>query len=54
MLEEMASMRDDMRVLTAMVMHLGLVLTELRVMHSQHERLANRVRRLEEEPAEPK
>jgi hypothetical protein len=40
MLEEMASMRDDMQVLTAMVMRLdgtvGLVLTELRAMHSQH------------------
>lgn len=58
MLEEMGSMRDDMQVLTAMVMRLdgtvGLVLTELRAMHSQHQRLANRVRRLEEEPAEPK
>ncbi len=45
-------MRDDMQVLTAMVMRLdgtvGLVLTELRAMHSQHQRLANRVRRLEE------
>jgi hypothetical protein len=50
---EMGSMRDDMQVLTAMVMRLdgtvGLVLTELRAMHSQHQRLANRVRRLEEE-----
>jgi len=53
MLEEMASMRDDMQVLTAMVMRLdgtvGLVLTELRAMHSQHSRLANRVRRLEDQ-----
>jgi hypothetical protein len=52
---EMGSMRDDMQVLTAMVMRLdgtvGLVLTELRAMHS---RLAKRVRRLEEEPAAPK
>jgi len=58
MLDQMGSMRDDMQVLTAMVMRLdgtvGLVLTELRAMHSQHQRLANRVRRLEEEPAEPK
>ena len=49
---EMGSMRDDMQVLTAMVMRLdgtvGLVLTELRAMHSQHGRLANRVRRVEE------
>ena len=57
MREEMGSFRDDMQVLTAMVMRLdgtvGLVLTELRAMHSQHNRLASRVRRLEErlEPA---
>jgi len=48
-LDELGSMRDDMQVLTAMVMRLdgtvGLVLTELRAMHSQHSRLANRVRR---------
>lgn len=41
--EEMASFRDDMRVLTAMVMRLdgtvGLVLTELPAMHGQHRRL---------------
>lgn len=46
-LEEIGVMRDDMQVLTAMVMRLdgtvGLVLTELRAMHSQHQRLANRV-----------
>lgn len=58
MREEMGTMRDDMQVLTAMVMRLdgtvGLVLTELRAMHGQHQRLANRVRRLEEQPAEPK
>ena len=39
MLDEMASMRDDMQVLSAMVMRLdgtvGLVLTELPAMHSQ-------------------
>ena len=50
--EELASFRDDMTVLTAMVHRLdgtvGLVLTELRAMHSQHTRLANRVRRVEE------
>jgi len=38
MLDEMGSIRDDMQVLTAMVMRLdgtvGLVLTELRAMHS--------------------
>lgn len=51
---EMGSMHDDMQVLTAMVMRLdgtvGLVLTELRAMHSQHQRLANRVRGLEGQP----
>ncbi len=54
MLEEIGVVRDDIQVLTAMVMRLngtvGLVLTELRAAHSQHQRLANRVRRLEEEP----
>lgn len=53
MREEMASFRDDMQVLTAMVIRLdgtiGLVLKELRAMHSQHQRLANRVGRLERE-----
>ena len=57
MIEEMSSMRDDMQVLTAMVMRLdgtvGLVLTELRAMHSQHNRLANRVRRIEEQLETP-
>ena len=52
MIDEMSSFRDDMQVLTAMVMRLdgtvGLVLIELRAMHSQHGRLANRVRRIEE------
>ena len=56
-LDELSTMRDDMGVLTAMVMRLdgtfGLVLTELRAMHSQHNRVANRVRRLEEEREEP-
>jgi hypothetical protein len=56
-LDELSTMRDDMQVLTAMVMRLdgtvGLVLTELRAMHSQHNRLANRVRRLEEEREKP-
>jgi hypothetical protein len=58
MFDEMASMRDDMQVLSAMVMRLdgtvGLVLTELRATHSQHQRLANRVRRIEEQRDEPK
>ena len=53
MRDEMGTMRDDMQVLTAMVMRLdgtvGLVLTELRTMHSQHQRLGNRLRRFEEQ-----
>jgi len=56
-LDELSTVRDDMQVLTAMVMRLdgtvGLVLTELRAMHSQHNRLANRVRRLEGERENP-
>ncbi|HTT78811.1 MAG TPA: hypothetical protein VMF86_03945 [Stellaceae bacterium] len=55
--DEMGSFRDDMQVLTAMVMRLDgtvrLVLTELRAMHGQHQRLANRVRRLEERAETP-
>ncbi len=58
MVDEMGSMRDDMQVLTAMVMRLdgtvGLVLTELRAMHSQYQRVASRVRRVEEQQGEPK
>ena len=58
MLDEVGSVRDDMQVLTAMVMCLdgtvGLVLTELRAMHSQYQRIASRVHRLEEERGEPK
>lgn len=57
-LDEVGVVRDDMQVLTAMVMRLdgtvGLVLTELRTMHSQHQRLANRVRRIEEQQDGPK
>jgi hypothetical protein len=49
MRDDIAAFRDDMQVLTAMVMRLdgtvGLVLTELRAMHSQHNRLANRLLR---------
>jgi len=57
MRDDIGSFRDDMQVLTAMVMRLdgtvGLVLTELRAMHSQHNRLANRVRRVEEQLENP-
>jgi hypothetical protein len=52
--EEMGSFRDDMQVLTAIVTRLdgtvGLVLTELRATHSQHNCLANQGRHLEERP----
>jgi hypothetical protein len=51
LLTEIGSMRDDMSVLTAIVMRqdgtLSAVLTELRAMHSQHSRLGNRVRDIE-------
>ena len=48
---ELGSLRDDVAVLTAIAMRhdgtLTPMLTELRAMHSQHGRLANRVRDLE-------
>jgi hypothetical protein len=48
---DVSSMRDDMSVLTAIVMRqdgtLNAILGELRAMHSQHSRLGNRVRGLE-------
>jgi hypothetical protein len=57
MLEEMASFRDDTRVLTAIGMRVdstvGRLLTEARAMHSQHQRRASRVRRLEERAEAP-
>jgi len=50
---EVASLRDDMHVLTAIVQRLdnsqGRLLEELRAMHSQYSRLSNRVRQLEEQ-----
>jgi hypothetical protein len=49
---ELGSIRDDLSVLTAIVLRqdatLTALLTEVRAMHSQHSRLANRVRQLEE------
>jgi phage-related tail protein len=49
---EVASLRDNMQVLTAIVLRLdnsqGRMLEELRAMHSQYSRLNNRVRQLEE------
>ena len=51
---EVASLRDDMHVLTAIVQRLdnsqGRMLEELRAMHRQHSRLSARVRQLEEQP----
>ena len=53
-LSEMGSLRDDTNVLTAIAMRQdhtsSALLTEIRAMHSQHSRLANRVRALEGEP----
>jgi hypothetical protein len=50
---EVASLRDDMQVLTAIVLRLdnsqGRMLEELRAMHSQYSRLNSRVRQLEEQ-----
>jgi hypothetical protein len=50
---EVASLRDDMHVLTAIVQRLdnsqGRLLEELRAMHSQYSRQSNRVRQLEEQ-----
>jgi hypothetical protein len=43
--------RDDMRVQTAIIMRIdttmGTILTELRAMHARHDRLAQRVEKLE-------
>jgi len=51
---EVASLRDDMHVLTAFVQRLdnsqGRMLEEIRAMHRQHSRLTDRVRRLESQP----
>jgi hypothetical protein len=51
---EVASLRDDMHVLTSFVQRLdnshGRMLEEIRAMHRQHTRLTDRVRRLESQP----
>jgi hypothetical protein len=51
LMTEVASMRDDLAVLTAIAMRqcgtLGALLTELRAMHGQHARVSSRVRDLE-------
>jgi len=54
LLSEIGSTRDDLAVLTAIVMRqdgtLAALLTEVRAMHAQHGRLANRMRELEGRP----
>ncbi len=50
-LDELRMLREDMNVLTAIVLRQDATLTallEVRAIHSQHGRLANRVRQLEE------
>ncbi len=51
-LSDIGTMREDIAVLTAIVLRqdatLTALLNEVRAMHSQHSRLANRVRQLEE------
>lgn len=51
---EVMAQRDDLAVLTAITMRLDgshtALLTELRAVHSQHNRLANRVTALEKAP----
>jgi ubiquinone biosynthesis protein UbiJ len=51
---EVASLRDDMHVLTSFVQRLdnshGRMLEEIRAMHRQHTRLTDRVHRLESQP----
>ena len=48
---EQTTVRDDLRVLTAIAMRqdntLSALLTEVRAMHAQHTRMDNRVRALE-------
>jgi hypothetical protein len=48
---DLASLRDDMRVLTAIVMRLdgaqATMLEEIRAIHSQNQRMNERVRKLE-------
>ena len=51
LISEVASLRDDLHVLTAFVQRLdnshGRMLEEIRAMHRQHSRLTDRVRRIE-------
>ena len=56
MIADQAEMRDDIRVLTAIGLRhentLKDVLAQVRAMVSQHQRFNDRLRRLEEQPAE--
>jgi hypothetical protein len=51
MIQEHATFRDDMRVMSAMLMRmdntLAALLVEVRAMHARHDRLAQRVERIE-------
>jgi len=51
MIQEHGTFRDDMRVQTAVIMRmdntLAALLTEVRAMHARHDRLAQRVEKLE-------
>jgi hypothetical protein len=53
-LTALGSLRDDIAILTAIALRtdraLRAVLGEIRAMHAQHSRLANRVRDLETQP----
>jgi hypothetical protein len=51
MIQEHVTFRDDMRVMSAMLMRmdntLAALLIEVRAMHARHDRLAQRVERIE-------
>ena len=53
---DQAEMRDDIRVLTAIVLRhentLKDILSQIRTMVAQHQRFNDRLRRLEEQPAQ--
>jgi hypothetical protein len=53
---DQAQMRDDISVLTAIALRhentLNDMLTQIRAMVSQHQRFSDRLRRLEDQPAE--
>jgi hypothetical protein len=54
--DDQVAMRDDIKVLTTIVLRhdktLTDALTQMRAMVSQHSRFSDRLRRLEEQPAE--